>query len=285
MTPGANSWESAAVAGTPARADRRGTAREARLSSSKSKGRELVAHGVVPVSSAQTSKRHFPRARLRAELKRISNRSSISLRRTMDGAGAEPEVDRTKQCPMLLRCFWKLDGHTEAVEYAQASKGSLPAQEIQIHTWPDCTLRELADLIQDANPVARDGRIRLSFALVYPTREGRFTMREISSLSGRQGGADVGAGERCGASSSRQATSPRRGHSPCTEERKHKRAVSVACSHPCLKTTSPVAARARARVRARDTRSAVRLGGARCAAQSSPSARRELRTPRGAAIA
>ena len=125
------------------------------------------------------------------ELKRISNRSSISLRRMMDGAGAEPEVDRTKQCPMLLRCFWKLDGHTEAVEYAQASKGSLPAQEIQIHTWPDCTLRELADLIQDANPVARDGRIRLSFALVSPTREGRFTMREIGSLSGRQGGADV----------------------------------------------------------------------------------------------
>ena len=104
---------------------------------------------------------------------------------------AEPEVDRTKQCPLLLRCFWKLDGHTAAVEYAQASKGSLPAQEIQIYTWPDCTLRELADLIQDANPVARDGRTRLSFALVYPSREGRFAMREIGSLSGRQGAVDT----------------------------------------------------------------------------------------------
>ena len=102
-----------------------------------------------------------------------------------------PPIDREKVCPFLLRCFWRLEGHNAVSEYTQASKGILPSNEMQIYTWPDATLRELTDLIQDANPAARGARTRIAFALVYPDKTGRHVLKEIGQVSGRKGPQDA----------------------------------------------------------------------------------------------
>ena len=110
----------------------------------------------------------------------------------MTTADREKPIDREKVCPFLLRCFWKLDGHHALHEYSQVAKGVYPGNEMQIYTWPDCTLRELVDLIQDANPAARGARARFGFALVFPDKSGRNVLKEIGQLSSkRQGPQDV----------------------------------------------------------------------------------------------
>lgn len=62
-----------------------------------------------------------------------------------------------------------------------AERGKEPTDEIQIHTWPDATLRELADLIKEVRPVARRRTARLSFAFAFPDqRSGQFLVKELS---------------------------------------------------------------------------------------------------------
>ncbi len=51
----------------------------------------------------------------------------------------------------------------------------------QIYTWPDATLRELSDLIKEVKPEARHKGARLSFALVYPDRNGRNVMKQVGA--------------------------------------------------------------------------------------------------------
>ncbi|XP_038683110.1 histone deacetylase complex subunit SAP18-like isoform X1 [Tripterygium wilfordii] len=90
-----------------------------------------------------------------------------------------PPVDREKTCPLLLRVFTKIGGHHTKEDFAV--RGKEPKDEVQIYTWKDATLRELTDLVyvKEVAPAARRRDIRLSFALVYPDKNGRFVVREV----------------------------------------------------------------------------------------------------------
>ncbi|KAG7383302.1 Histone deacetylase complex subunit sap18 [Phytophthora pseudosyringae] len=96
----------------------------------------------------------------------------------------ERAIDREKHCPFLLRVFFSMGVHNR-----QDSCRSLPssgsadafealddkpiANELHIYTWPDATLREIADLVQDSNADAQKPNTRLSICVVSETRDGR----------------------------------------------------------------------------------------------------------------
>ncbi|XP_076951947.1 histone deacetylase complex subunit SAP18-like [Bidens hawaiensis] len=87
-------------------------------------------------------------------------------------------VDREKNCPLLLRVFTKqVGGHHGPADFAV--RGKEPKDEVQIYTWMDATLRELTDLVKEVAPEARRRDAMLSFAFVYPTKNGHFTVKEI----------------------------------------------------------------------------------------------------------
>ncbi|KAI3800485.1 hypothetical protein L1987_28576 [Smallanthus sonchifolius] len=92
------------------------------------------------------------------------------------GPRFEP-VDREKTCPLLLRVFTKVGGHHSQADFAV--RGKEPKDEVQIYTWMDATLRELTDLVKEVAPEARRRDALLSFAFVYPTKTGHFTVKEV----------------------------------------------------------------------------------------------------------
>lgn len=89
------------------------------------------------------------------------------------------EIDRTKVCPLLLRCFWKLNRHHALSEYRNASNDILPAQEVQIHTWKDASLREITELMKDVVPPAREKNILLSYRLMFLDRNGQLQSKPV----------------------------------------------------------------------------------------------------------
>ncbi|KAJ9188409.1 hypothetical protein P3X46_003768 [Hevea brasiliensis] len=100
-------------------------------------------------------------------------------------------VDREKTCPLLLRVFTKIGNHHSKEEFAV--RGKEPKDEVQIYTWKDATLRELTDLVKEVAPAARRRDARLSFAFVYPDKNGRFVVREVGkTYSNRNGKLDDG---------------------------------------------------------------------------------------------
>ncbi|CAN8284491.1 unnamed protein product [Cochlearia groenlandica] len=86
-------------------------------------------------------------------------------------------VDREKTCPLLLRVFTKSGGHHTKEDYAV--RGKEPKDEVQIYTWKDANLRELTDLVKEVSVAARRRNARLSFAFVYPDKNGRSVVREV----------------------------------------------------------------------------------------------------------
>merc|ERR1711963_1187987 len=51
-------------------------------------------------------------------------------------------MDREGECPMLVRDFFK-------------GEDNFPPEEVQLYTWPDATLRELASLLKQERPTDR----------------------------------------------------------------------------------------------------------------------------------
>ncbi|KAH9605168.1 hypothetical protein KSS87_011124 [Heliosperma pusillum] len=86
-------------------------------------------------------------------------------------------VDREKTCPLLLRVFTKVGSHHTHEDFA--IRGKEPKDEVQIYTWKDATLRELTDLVKEVSPPARRRDARLSFATVYPDRNGRMQVKKM----------------------------------------------------------------------------------------------------------
>ncbi|KAK9698649.1 hypothetical protein RND81_08G120700 [Saponaria officinalis] len=86
-------------------------------------------------------------------------------------------VDREKTCPLLLRVFTKIGGHHTPDDFAV--RGKEPKDEVQIYTWKDATLRELTDLVKEVSPAARRRDAKLSFATVYPDRNGRMQVKKM----------------------------------------------------------------------------------------------------------
>lgn len=94
-----------------------------------------------------------------------------------------------KVCPFLLRVFVSPTGHHHKV--SDYFKGNAPQNELQIYTWRDATLNELALLVKEVNPEARRKGTKFSFSIVYPdNRTPVYRMREIGSTTSGQKGPD-----------------------------------------------------------------------------------------------
>ncbi|KAF8571130.1 hypothetical protein P879_01641 [Paragonimus westermani] len=86
-------------------------------------------------------------------------------------------INREKTCPLLLRMFYSSVKHNSVMEY---SRGRTPNNELQVYTWLDATLRELASLVKQVNPEARKRGTVFDFALVSPDlRSPVYRMREL----------------------------------------------------------------------------------------------------------
>ncbi|KER26131.1 Sin3 associated polypeptide p18 [Opisthorchis viverrini] len=95
----------------------------------------------------------------------------------MTAAIDDGAVNREKTCPLLLRMFYSSVKHNNALEY---SRGRTPNNELQVYTWLDATLRELASLVKQVNPESRKRGTTFDFALVTPdSRSPVYRMREI----------------------------------------------------------------------------------------------------------
>ncbi|VDM66577.1 unnamed protein product [Strongylus vulgaris] len=112
----------------------------------------------------------------------------------------EKPVDREKTCPLLLRVFCANGRHNPISDYM---RGGVPANELQMYTWMDCTLRELTSLIKEVNPDARRRGTTFDFAIVLkahvltysvaPDRmNNRYTIRDIGNTMNGQRGVDDG---------------------------------------------------------------------------------------------
>ena len=88
-------------------------------------------------------------------------------------------VDREKVTPFLIRVFVHRGPHSRDSEYRDPT--NLPKEgQIHIHTWMDATLSELTALLAKVLPDFRSPRYvaELSFALVYPDRQGRMVVKQ-----------------------------------------------------------------------------------------------------------
>jgi histone deacetylase complex subunit SAP18 len=92
-------------------------------------------------------------------------------------------IDRTKTCPFLLRCFWKLNQNNLSSDYRHVSKGIYPNQEVQIYTWMNATLGEIAELLKDAVSRIKEKNTVLTFQVVYVDPRGYFALRKVLSFS------------------------------------------------------------------------------------------------------
>lgn len=93
-------------------------------------------------------------------------------------------------CPLLLRVFLSRGRHHSPNEYA---RGNVPADELQIYTWMDATLKELTGLVKEVNIEARRKGTFFDFALVFPdVRTSGYRMRDIGSTCSGQKGTDDG---------------------------------------------------------------------------------------------
>ncbi|RHY27628.1 hypothetical protein DYB32_006659 [Aphanomyces invadans] len=56
------------------------------------------------------------------------------------------------------------------------------ANELHVYTWPDATLREIAELVQDGNDDARKHN-RLAISLVYIDSRGKFVVKKAGIVN------------------------------------------------------------------------------------------------------
>ncbi|KAF0698794.1 Aste57867_10583 [Aphanomyces stellatus] len=97
-----------------------------------------------------------------------------------DGAKPATVIDRDTTCPSLVRVFCG-GSHNRPEAYNSMVDKPL-SNEYHIYTWPDATLREIAELIQDANDDARKQN-RLAISLVYPDRRGKHIVKKAGIVN------------------------------------------------------------------------------------------------------
>ncbi|KAI8082927.1 Sin3 associated polypeptide p18-domain-containing protein [Halteromyces radiatus] len=90
-------------------------------------------------------------------------------------------IDREKVCPFLLKVYSKIGSHHKPYDY-QITRQPVE-DEIQLYTWKDATLGELALLLQEVVPEARHVDARIAFRLVYlDVRTGRYEHTDIGRV-------------------------------------------------------------------------------------------------------
>jgi len=100
------------------------------------------------------------------------------------GKESEKSIDREKTCPLLLRVFCSTGRHNSLQEY---SNGNVPANELQVYTWMDATLKEISGLVKEVNPDARRHGTVFDFSLVYPDKFRSYRARSVgTTVSGQK---------------------------------------------------------------------------------------------------
>merc|ERR1711973_28753 len=100
------------------------------------------------------------------------------------GGGEDLKIDREKTCPLLLRVFCQIGRHHRPDEFSSAKT---PANELQIYTWKDATLKELMSLVKEVNPEARHKGTYFDFAIIYPNMmHGGYTLKDIGTTCSGQ---------------------------------------------------------------------------------------------------
>ena len=104
-------------------------------------------------------------------------RQFFLLKMSNQSSTTSADIDRSKVCPFLLRCFWNINrkilqiflkytpshyvpiyilccnnisflDHNYENDYNNTINDVYPKNEVQIYTWKDATLREISDLIR-----------------------------------------------------------------------------------------------------------------------------------------
>lgn len=125
------------------------------------------------------------------------------------------QVDRAEVSPTLVRLFWRKGRHHSFVlllfypflllalslsvsfffflfregPYRRIQFDEFPYQEVQVYTWLDTTLRELFELLKDQEVKLRRSQ-HLSFAVVYPNKDGRYVVKKMGEIYTCQEGED-----------------------------------------------------------------------------------------------
>ncbi|CAG8490882.1 6878_t:CDS:2 [Ambispora gerdemannii] len=137
---------------------------KADVASSSGGGREGVTdERVIAVTSA---KAETSESGARGGSNSESGRAATSTAVAPESPGkSKLIIDREKTCPFLLRIFCQEGAHHKIEKYTNDEQ---PVQdEVQIYTWKDATLKELANLIKSIKPEAQRINARISFKLVY----------------------------------------------------------------------------------------------------------------------
>ena len=109
-----------------------------------------------------------------------------------DGKMNRVVVDRQKVTPFLLRVFWCINDHYTAGDYHQQTADQepiYPSSEAQVHTWSDCTLSELTDILKGVIPQAR-GKAYIVFSLVWIDATGSHVLKQIGKTYASKSGPD-----------------------------------------------------------------------------------------------
>eukprot|EP00730_Choanoeca_flexa_P008594 TRINITY_DN12510_c1_g2_i2.p1 TRINITY_DN12510_c1_g2~~TRINITY_DN12510_c1_g2_i2.p1 ORF type:complete len:250 (+),score=61.38 TRINITY_DN12510_c1_g2_i2:117-866(+) len=93
---------------------------------------------------------------------------------------ASSGLDREKTCPLLLRMFCREGGHHRMEDYRGQRT---PAEELQVYTWMDATLKEITTLVKEVNVSARRKGAKISIATVYKDGRGIPNLRILGDLT------------------------------------------------------------------------------------------------------
>jgi len=97
-------------------------------------------------------------------------------------------VDRTKTCPVLLRVFIGRNRHNALPDY---TRGKTPSNELQIYTWIDASLKEIASLIRAVHPDSRRRGTSFQFSIVFADPSSRnYRTRDIGMTTPGQPSPD-----------------------------------------------------------------------------------------------
>ncbi|KAJ6256081.1 hypothetical protein Dda_9173 [Drechslerella dactyloides] len=93
---------------------------------------------------------------------------------------APTKVDRHLTTPFLLKVFYKVNSFHRLDDFRATGQ---PSSFVEVYTWKDCSLSELATLLLSALPSLATSATKCSFRLIYAdTKTSRFTSQEIGNI-------------------------------------------------------------------------------------------------------
>jgi len=117
-----------------------------------------------------------------SESKNKESKEDKSLNSKEKNDEEKSTVNREKVCPFLLRVFCKRGSHHRIEDFTINHQ---PVEdEVQIYTWKDASLREIASLLEEVDPkYALHGNI-ISFKSIYlENRRARYSSRDLGTVN------------------------------------------------------------------------------------------------------